>query len=125
MVARVRPQPAALIVTFSRDGEEPDTVFTRDGVHAWQQAIHLITKREWLLSGDTGPPGRSRRDRAERIRGSGPSPPRGMMLLARLSRALAIIRCVLFHRRHRVARVVGLFDCEVICRKCGRIWMAN
>jgi hypothetical protein len=48
-----------------------------------------------------------------------------MTLRARLSRALAIIRCVLFHKRHWVARIVGLFDCEVECRKCGRRWMAN
>jgi len=53
MVGHTRPEPLALIVTFSRDAEEPDTVFARDGVHAWQQAIHLITRREWLLSGDT------------------------------------------------------------------------
>ncbi len=52
MVARTRMGPAALVVTFSRDSEEPDTAFARDGVHAWQQAIHLISKREWLLSGD-------------------------------------------------------------------------
>jgi hypothetical protein len=43
-----------------------------------------------------------------------------MTLRARLFRALAIIRCVLFHRRHHVARIVGLFDCEVECTKCGR-----
>jgi hypothetical protein len=44
---------------------------------------------------------------------------------ARLSRAFAIIRCQLFHRRHWVARIAGLFDCEVERTKCGRTWMAN
>jgi hypothetical protein len=48
-----------------------------------------------------------------------------MTLRARLSRALALIRCVLLHRRHWVARHVGLMDCEVTCRECGRTRMAN
>lgn len=48
-----------------------------------------------------------------------------MTIRARLSRALAITRCVLFHRRHWVARMVGHFDCEATCTKCGRRWMAN
>jgi hypothetical protein len=53
MAARTRSEPHALVVTFSRDGEEPDTLFAKDGQHAWRQAITLITRREWLLSGDT------------------------------------------------------------------------
>ncbi len=46
-------------------------------------------------------------------------------LRSRLSRALAIIQCTLFHRKHWVARMVGLMDCEVTPTKCGRTWMAN
>jgi hypothetical protein len=33
--------------------------------------------------------------------------------------------CAVFHRRHHRARIVGLFDCEVECGRCGRLWMAN
>jgi hypothetical protein len=40
-------------VTFSRDGEEPEEMFASDGQRAWRNAITLIAKREWLLSGDT------------------------------------------------------------------------
>jgi hypothetical protein len=48
-----------------------------------------------------------------------------MKLRARLSRAIAIAWCTVFHRKYHVARIVGLFDCEVECRRCGRTWMAN
>jgi hypothetical protein len=48
-----------------------------------------------------------------------------MTIRALVSRVLATARCVLFHRRHRVTRIVGLFDCEVECVKCGRRWIVN
>ena len=53
MVARTRPESHALVVTFSRDGEEPEEMFASDGQRAWRNAITLIARREWLLSGDT------------------------------------------------------------------------
>jgi hypothetical protein len=53
MVARTRPEPKALVVTFVRDGEEPDSLHASDGQRAWRNAIMLIAKREWLVSGDT------------------------------------------------------------------------
>jgi hypothetical protein len=52
MVARTKPEPNALVVTFSRDGEESDSLLARDGEHAWKHAIHLLAKRQFLLSGD-------------------------------------------------------------------------
>jgi hypothetical protein len=33
--------------------------------------------------------------------------------------------CFLFHRRHHHAHIVGLFDCECQCEKCGRLWQVN
>jgi hypothetical protein len=33
--------------------------------------------------------------------------------------------CFLFHRRYRRAHIVGLFDCDCQCEKCGRLWMVN
>jgi len=48
-----------------------------------------------------------------------------MKLKAQLSNAIAIIQCTLFHRRHWVVRIVGLFDARVECQKCGRQWWAN
>src|SRR5258708_31706289 len=53
VVARTRPESHALVVTFSRDGEEPEEMFAIDGQRTWRNAITLIAKREWLLSGDT------------------------------------------------------------------------
>lgn len=44
--------------------------------------------------------------------------PRAMTILMALS-------CVLAHRRLWRAHIVGLFDCECQCEKCGRRWMAN
>ena len=52
-VDRTRAESHALVVTFSRDGEEPEEMFASDGQRAWRNAITLIAKREWLLSGDT------------------------------------------------------------------------
>jgi hypothetical protein len=48
-----------------------------------------------------------------------------MTFRTRLSRALAIIRCVLFHRRHHVPRMAGSFVCYVRCAKCDRTWTPN
>jgi hypothetical protein len=53
VVARPRAESRALVVTFSRDGEKPEEMFASDGERAWRNAIALIAKREWLLSGDT------------------------------------------------------------------------
>jgi hypothetical protein len=36
----------------SANGEEPEAMFAGDGQRAWHNAIMLIAKREWLLSGD-------------------------------------------------------------------------
>ena len=53
VVALTRPESHALIVTFSRDGEEPEEIFASDDQCAWRNAITLIARRESLLSGDT------------------------------------------------------------------------
>lgn len=53
MVARTRPEQASLVVTFSRDGEEPESMIARDGERAWAHAIALITQYEELQHGDT------------------------------------------------------------------------
>jgi hypothetical protein len=52
-VARTRAESHAIVVTFSRDGEEPEEMFASDSQRAWHNAITLIAKREWLLCGDT------------------------------------------------------------------------
>jgi hypothetical protein len=52
MVARVQPD-ITLIVTFQRAGEEPEYMYARNGAHAWDIALHLITQREELQAGDT------------------------------------------------------------------------
>jgi hypothetical protein len=39
--------------------------------------------------------------------------------------ALHALWCFLFHRRHRQAHMIGLFDCECQCEKCGRLWLVN
>ena len=53
VVALTGPESHALVVTFSRDGEEPEEMSASDGQGAWRNAITLIAKRECLLSGDT------------------------------------------------------------------------
>jgi hypothetical protein len=53
MVARTRHEPTALVVTFMRDAEPPDELHTRDGEQALRQALTLLARREFLLSGDT------------------------------------------------------------------------
>jgi len=52
-VARTRPESHTIVVTFSRDGEEPEEMLASNGQRAWHNAITLIAKREWLLCGDT------------------------------------------------------------------------
>ena len=52
MVARTRPQSTALAVSFFRDGEQPETIFARDGTQAWGHALNLIAKRQFLIAGD-------------------------------------------------------------------------
>jgi hypothetical protein len=51
MVARTRPE-FTLAVTFSRDGEEPETRIVADGRQAWGSAISLISKHATLRAGD-------------------------------------------------------------------------
>jgi len=52
MVVRTQSH-ALLIVTFHREGEEPETMLARDGQHARAHAIALITECEGLQHGDT------------------------------------------------------------------------
>jgi hypothetical protein len=52
MVARVRPSPKALLVTFSRDGEEPEQMISKDGERAWMDAIYIISQRKELVHGE-------------------------------------------------------------------------
>jgi hypothetical protein len=52
MVARMEPH-ARLIVTFHREGEEPETMLAHDGQHARAHAIALIAECEGLQHGDT------------------------------------------------------------------------
>jgi hypothetical protein len=39
--------------------------------------------------------------------------------------AAQALRCSLFRRRHHRSHIVGLFDCECQCEKCGRLWTLN
>lgn len=52
MVARTQPS-SGLIVAFHRQGEPVESLFARDGDHAWAHAIHMITRRETLYAGDS------------------------------------------------------------------------
>jgi hypothetical protein len=52
MVARVQ-RDHGLVVTFFRDGEDPEQVRARDPADAWKTAIHMIVHREVLQVGDT------------------------------------------------------------------------
>jgi hypothetical protein len=42
-----------LIVTFRRDGEEPERMIARDPANAWEHGIYLISQRQELIPGDT------------------------------------------------------------------------
>jgi hypothetical protein len=52
MVARTRTGPIGLVVTFSRDGEQPETMPARDGVSAWRHVVNMLAKRDALMAGD-------------------------------------------------------------------------
>jgi hypothetical protein len=52
MVARVQSHHK-LVVTFVRDGEEPESRYAADGKQAWASAIGLIAKHDALRHGDT------------------------------------------------------------------------
>jgi hypothetical protein len=51
MVARVRSD-GALIVTFQRDGEDPQQVTVPDGVQALATAVYVLSTKERLYPGD-------------------------------------------------------------------------
>jgi hypothetical protein len=53
MPAFTQPTRAGFIVAFRRQDEPVESIYARDGVHAWNHAIHLIVKREVLQAGDT------------------------------------------------------------------------
>jgi hypothetical protein len=53
MPAFTQPTGAGFIVAFHRQDEPVESIYARDGVHAWNHAIHLIVKREVLQAGDT------------------------------------------------------------------------
>jgi hypothetical protein len=53
MVARTQPTHGALIVVFTRDGDEPESLFAHTVQEAWGHALHLIAKRSSLQAGDT------------------------------------------------------------------------
>ncbi len=54
MIARVQvvKTGSQLRVIFHRVGEEPEVLIARDGEHAWQHAIALISAREDMRHGD-------------------------------------------------------------------------
>jgi hypothetical protein len=52
MVARIRPEPDALVVAFFRDGEDPETVHATDGQRALLMAINLMIRHRRLRAGD-------------------------------------------------------------------------
>ena len=53
MVARVQREPDALVVIFHHDGESTETYLARDGMQAWSQALNVIAKQRYPLSGDS------------------------------------------------------------------------
>jgi hypothetical protein len=52
MVARTRPEPAALVVTFERDGEVIERSHARDGRQAVLRAANIIIGQGELHAGD-------------------------------------------------------------------------
>lgn len=52
MVARTRPEPNALLVIFSRDGERDDARTVKDGATAARVAALMIAAHAPLLAGD-------------------------------------------------------------------------
>jgi hypothetical protein len=53
MPARTQPARGLLAITFTRDGEEPETHQAIDGARAAATAITMIAARLTLLPGDT------------------------------------------------------------------------
>jgi hypothetical protein len=52
MVARTRPEPAALAVTFERDGEVIERAHARDGRQAVLRAANIIIGQGEMRAGD-------------------------------------------------------------------------
>jgi hypothetical protein len=52
MVARTKSAPAALVVTFERDGEEPVRIEVADGDKAVLRAVALLLAHRMLHAGD-------------------------------------------------------------------------
>jgi hypothetical protein len=52
MVARTKIEPAALVVTFTRDGEDPVRVEAVDGAQALLRAVALLLAHRRLQAGD-------------------------------------------------------------------------
>ena len=52
MVARTQPFYGELVVSFMRDGEPAERTVCRDGNHACENAIAIISRRETLQAGD-------------------------------------------------------------------------
>jgi hypothetical protein len=52
MVARTKPEPAALLVTFTRDGEVIERAHARDGRQAVLRAANIIIGQGELRAGD-------------------------------------------------------------------------
>jgi hypothetical protein len=42
-----------LIVTFQRDGEQPERMIARNPANAWEHGIYLLSQRQELRHGDT------------------------------------------------------------------------
>jgi hypothetical protein len=52
MVARTRTERGLLLVTFSRDGEDPEQQLASGGARALKMALLMIAKRDELRDGD-------------------------------------------------------------------------
>ena len=52
MVARVKHEPDALVVTFERDGEEPIRLEAADGDKALLRAVAILLAHRKLHAGD-------------------------------------------------------------------------
>jgi hypothetical protein len=52
MVARTKPEPAALIVRFERDGEEIERARAKDGRQAVLRAASMVIGQGELRAGD-------------------------------------------------------------------------
>jgi hypothetical protein len=52
MVARIKPEPNALVVEFERDGEEPVRVAAANGEKAVLRAVAILLAHQKLHAGD-------------------------------------------------------------------------